>query len=78
MRGVIARPGRIALYTDAPTTPTDDFYMDVPEAAKALGVGRSTLYDAIRNNTFSLRYVKVGSRIRISRYDVRQATGRTV
>jgi excisionase family DNA binding protein len=68
---------RLLLYSNS-TAPTDDYYMDVPEAAKALGVGRSTLYDAIRNNTFSLRYVKVGSRIRISRYDVRQATGRTV
>jgi excisionase family DNA binding protein len=53
--------------------------MDVREAAKALGVGASTLYDAIKAGTLDgIRYVKVGSRIRIRRADVRQATGRTV
>jgi excisionase family DNA binding protein len=71
-------PGRIALYAATPT-PDDDYYMDVREAAKALGVGASTLYDAIKAGTLDgIRYVKVGTRIRISRADVRQATGRTV
>jgi excisionase family DNA binding protein len=73
------RPGRIALYSDAPTTLTDDAWMDVREAAKALGVGASTIYDAIAAGRFNdIRYVRVGTRIRISRSDVRQATGRTV
>jgi excisionase family DNA binding protein len=53
--------------------------MDVREAAKALGVGASTVYDAIAAGRFNdIRFVRVGSRIRISRSDVRQATGRTV
>jgi excisionase family DNA binding protein len=76
---VSARPGRIALYTDATTTHNDENWMDVREAAKVLGVGASTIYDAITAGRFNdIRYVKVGSRIRISRSDVRQATGRTV
>lgn len=78
-------PGQSALYTTPPTN--DEPFMDVSEAARILGVGKSTIYQAIKEGTLEvvteggsrpMRYVRVGTRIRVSRLDVRQVAGRSV
>jgi excisionase family DNA binding protein len=57
---VIARAVRAELARQAPSGPTPDRLYDVAEAAAALHVARSTLYQLI--GTGALRTVKVGRR----------------
>jgi excisionase family DNA binding protein len=42
---------------------SDRLVLTVPEAAKALGLSKNTLYDLIRDDDFP--HVRIGSRIRI-------------
>ena len=39
--------------------------VDVETAALALGVGRATLYDAIREDTAPVRVITVGKRLKV-------------
>lgn len=42
---------------------TDRLVLTVPEAAKALGISKNTIYDLVRRDDFP--HIHIGSRIRI-------------
>ncbi len=52
--------------------------LSVSEAAKLLGIGRSTLYDALKSGECPLRHVVIGKQIRIPRMAIAElVTGHT-
>ena len=44
--------------------------MSVPEAGAQLGLSRNTSYELARAGDFPVRVLKIGSRYRVSRYDL--------
>jgi len=56
---------------DPEVTPT----IDVVEAGKAFGLGRSSSYALARRNEFPVRVFRVGSRYRVSTAECRAALG---
>ncbi len=49
--------------------------VDVPTAARALGLGRSTAYELARRNEFPCRVIRSGSSYRISTADLLRVLG---
>ena len=49
--------------------------VSIQEAALMLGVGRSTVYDAIRRGDFPLPVIRVGARCLVSRNALEQLLG---
>lgn len=43
-------------------TPQKKFTVTLREAAEAIGIGHSTAYNAVRNNEFPVRVIKIGGR----------------
>lgn len=49
--------------------------VDVPTAARALGLGRSTAYELARRDEFPCRVLRVGSSYRVSTADLMRILG---
>jgi excisionase family DNA binding protein len=49
--------------------------LTVPEAARLLGIGRSSAYQAVKTSTWPTRVVRVGRSIRIPKADVLRLLG---
>lgn len=48
---------------------------DLVTAARALGIGRSSAYSAVKTGTFPVRVVRIGSRIVVPTAELRELLG---
>ena len=46
-------------------TQTDSKTISVPEAARMLGIGRNTAYEAVRQGTFPVQPIRIGRLYRV-------------
>lgn len=52
--------------------------MPLVEAGKVLGIGRNQSYELARTDSFPVRVLRIGSRYRVSRYDLERYLGADV